>query len=308
MCSAVAAELWAMHETGRAASGLMFPAIRAGTVRVSEQESRILIAGWLSSRNMTYSVETPTTETYVQSGLTPMSARLDVTVYGSDPVDRKLNVELKAGNPASSAFAKDLEKLLREARPGLWFHTLLGANAATMASLCRKIEEGIGRALPMAPAGAATPLHFALCVLRPAQLIEFDLDLTGGWRAQLADGLRLPAASSPPVRPFSTASAGTGVTKELVFIPTVEPNSVLHLSTRGESYRLRAYADGRMTKLVVADCPTLAALLAAHPVARRADASAEGVSVENVHYWQDRVARLNLIWGAGSVAPPPTGA
>lgn len=287
----------------------MFPSIRAGTVRVSEQESKILIAGWLSSRNMAYSVETPTTETYVQSGLTPMSARLDLTVYGSpDPADRALNIELKAGNPNPTAFAKDLEKLLREARPGLWFHTLAAANTATMTSLCSKIRAGIERALPMVPAEAATPLHFAFCVLRPAQMIEFDLDLKSDWRAQLADGLRLPTTPRPQVSPSGAASANAGVRKELVLIPTVDPNSVLHLSTRGESYRLRSFAGGRMTAWVVSGCPTLTELLAAHPVARSTDASADGVRVENAQYWEDRVGRLNREWSVGSAWPPRPGA
>ena len=102
---------------------------RNGLRRVSEQESKILISQWLTGNGIYYSIETPTRKKYQQSGHAKISARIDVTAYGSsDPRDRCLNMELKAGTSSLEAYRKDFEKLLREGIPGLWFHTLEKAN------------------------------------------------------------------------------------------------------------------------------------------------------------------------------------
>ena len=67
---------------------------------------------WLERNGVFYSIETPTREMYTQKGNAALSARIDVTVYGSrDPTDRVLNLELKAGMASLEGFRKDFEKL-----------------------------------------------------------------------------------------------------------------------------------------------------------------------------------------------------
>jgi hypothetical protein len=81
-----------------------------------------------------FSVETPTVETYQQKGKTPMSARVDLTLFDSErkPV---ANIELKAHNCRVEDIRKDLEKLLRERTAGMWFYTLYRANGKTLVTL-----------------------------------------------------------------------------------------------------------------------------------------------------------------------------
>lgn len=65
--------------------GLIFPTKRGGSLRISEQEAKLLFFQHLTlDRKFFFSVETPTVETYRQKGMTPMSARVDLTLYDSD--------------------------------------------------------------------------------------------------------------------------------------------------------------------------------------------------------------------------------
>jgi hypothetical protein len=112
--------------------GLIFPTKRDGSLRISEQEAKLLFFQHLTlDRKFFFSVETPTVETYRQKGMTPMSARVDLTLYDSDrkPV---AHVEYKSHNCGLEDIRKDLEKLLREKRTGCWFHTLENANRNTI--------------------------------------------------------------------------------------------------------------------------------------------------------------------------------
>lgn len=105
MCRDVAGQLWAMYHERPEAPLLLFPTKRDNSRRVSEQESKILITQWLAGHGVNYSIETPTRDAYQQSGQAGMSARIDVTVYGSShPADRRLNMELKAGTSSLEAY------------------------------------------------------------------------------------------------------------------------------------------------------------------------------------------------------------
>jgi hypothetical protein len=135
------------HRREPVTTHLIFPKKRKDVTRVSEQESRILVAQLLEARGVYFSVETPTGETYRMRGQRELSARTDVTAYGPGGVDdRQLNIELKAGNPGIEIFRKDLEKLLRERVQGLWFHTLTNANGRTWSALEAKICAALDRA------------------------------------------------------------------------------------------------------------------------------------------------------------------
>lgn len=136
MCRDVAGSLWALYHDRPDAPCLIFPAKRDGVLRVSEQESKILISQWLQSHSVHYSIETPTTGQYQQSGQAEMSARIDITVYGSrNAANRAVNLELKAGTASLEAFRKDFERLFREGIPGLWCHTVESASSATWGTL-----------------------------------------------------------------------------------------------------------------------------------------------------------------------------
>ena len=107
-----------------------------------------MLSHWLEREGVPHSVETPTVESYQQQGQSPLSARIDVTVYRSrEPDDRILNVELKKGTADDEAFRKDFEKLLRERTNGLWFHTLDIANSRTWPSLPTYVRHGARKEL-----------------------------------------------------------------------------------------------------------------------------------------------------------------
>ena len=120
--------------------GLIFPSKRDGTLRISEQEAKLLFVQRLTvDKRYCFSVETPTGETYQQKGKTPISARVDLTIFG--PGRKPLaHVELKAHNCTVEAIRKDLEKLLRERTTGMWFHTILRADGRTLDILIRKFK------------------------------------------------------------------------------------------------------------------------------------------------------------------------
>jgi hypothetical protein len=164
---------------------LILPSKRDGILRVSEQESKILITQWLQLHGVPYSIETPTAQRYQQSGQAELSARIDVTVYSSrSAADRLMNLELKAGSPSLEAFRKDFEKLLREGIPGLWFQTLESASDATWRAMSTKIAEALERLGPHSERAQHT-IWFAFCVLDRPQLVEFELDFSREWRGQV---------------------------------------------------------------------------------------------------------------------------
>ncbi len=77
----VCADLGGVYYSAQQASehGLIFPTKRDGTVRISEQEAKLLFVLHLASdQRFLFAVETPTVETYKQKGTTPISARVDL--------------------------------------------------------------------------------------------------------------------------------------------------------------------------------------------------------------------------------------
>lgn len=146
---------------------LFFPERRNKDFRISEQESKLLMAQWMGQNGLSYSVETPTRKTYRQSGSQDLSARSDLTVWTRTLQEeyRLLNVELKAGNPKTENFRKDLEKLLREGVNGLWFHTLQNANRGTLPSIFSKINDSFHQ-LDEFLGLHSQVLYFAFCIIK----------------------------------------------------------------------------------------------------------------------------------------------
>src|SRR5690349_1901655 len=100
LMSRVCTDLGAMCPSERQSSeyGLIFPCKRDGTIRISEQEAKLLFVQHLTvDQKYYFCVETPTAETYQQKGKTPISARVDLTLLGGE---RKplAHIELKAHN------------------------------------------------------------------------------------------------------------------------------------------------------------------------------------------------------------------
>lgn len=122
---------------------VIFPSYREGSklkIRVSEQESKLLLTIKLAQMGYYCSPETPTGSVYQITGKTiKRSALTDLTVYNSAGV-RLIDIEFKKGGATvkkkdKTSIAKDLEKLLSEKGNGFWFHTLKSANRLTLGTL-----------------------------------------------------------------------------------------------------------------------------------------------------------------------------
>ncbi len=195
--------LWAVHENEPAAVQLMLPTRRDRTTRVSEQESKILFCQVLERSGWFYSVETPTTEEYQQSGQRGLSARSDLSLYSlRDATTRAANIELKAHCAPDESFRKDFEKLLRERKPGLWFHTLVGVNATTLTTIFGKVR-GAFSELRTHLGDQHQDLVFCFCSLRPRRLYLVQIALEGAADDRLEEINRIFAADADLLAPES---------------------------------------------------------------------------------------------------------
>jgi hypothetical protein len=145
VCSA----LWDVSNVNSIPKGLsprlIFPQKRDEKIRVSEQEARILYCGILNNLNYFYSIETPTTDTYQQTGMQPVSASSDLSLYRekNNHFDKVMNIEFKAHNPEPEDIRKDIEKLIRERIAGNWFHVLKNADSGTLPALFGKMRDSL---------------------------------------------------------------------------------------------------------------------------------------------------------------------
>ncbi len=195
LCEGVTASLLLMGRREPEPFHLVFPTKRDGTRRVSEQESKVLVTQWLQSEGYTYSIETPTQEAYIQSGLTAQSALTDVTIYrGSGAKGRRLNIELKAHQPPCESFRKDLEKLLVENVPGVWLHTLETANKRSWNAIEDKLRTSFvdlqksSRWTGALEKGRRS-VYFVFCVLKTEEVRSFEVWFDT-WAKDLSEGFR----------------------------------------------------------------------------------------------------------------------
>ena len=275
-----------------------------------------MLSHWLEREGVPHSVETPTVESYQQQGQSPLSARIDVTVYRSrEPDDRILNVELKKGTADDEAFRKDFEKLLRERTNGLWFHTLDIANSRTWSTIEDKMWSAFETERQHVDA-ASHSLSFAFCVLTPPQFVWFDLDLDGHFESQWPQAMRdatdhpstpgwWTATPGPPVHSTSPRpahqSSRKGHEKWLVYCREICADSFVHLNIQGSSYRLRFGCFG-VEGWVDPKVPTTKQLLSRYRFVHQLDVKGERVIKES-QYWVDRISGLNRQYGIR----PPTG-
>jgi hypothetical protein len=325
LCRPLARNLWSVHGDLDGGPRLIFPVKRSDIVRVSEQESKILLCQVLETTPWFYSVETPTRETYMQSGTHAMSARVDVTVYASRLAsDRLLNIELKAGVPSVENFRKDFEKLIREGVNGLWFHTLEVSNGATIPRLLALFREAIILVGDDASA-AGHVLTVAICLLDRQVLLTAQIRLGSDLNAQLAALLGVDRSGwnvfGPGADAFERGSvlapidapafrAGHAVhepldrsvrEKLLIFCPQITDDTLLHFSQVDDSYRLRAFV-GRLVgrqAWTQPDTKSAATFLQTYLPIETFDVRHERISVEKKELWAGVVAGYNRRIGIG---------
>jgi len=176
-------DLWNVSCFNKKPSGLsprlIFPVKRTNEeIRISEQEARILYCNILNNLNYFYSIETPTNETYQQTGNTPLSALSDLSIYTYINKDNKnnnkdneenkknfekmANVELKAHNPATKDISKDIEKIIKEGLEGNWFHILKNIDKGTLPSVFDKFIFSLKE---HSNKGSKISILFCVCIL-----------------------------------------------------------------------------------------------------------------------------------------------
>lgn len=246
--------------------GVVFPRRRDGSLRISEQEARLLFVQHIAAdREFDFSVETPTRQTYRQSGATELSARVDLTLVGQDrqPV---AHIELKAHSCPLESIRKDLEKLVRERTPGGWFHTMERLRDRTLRVMMHKFRKAFEILADHLAANSNSYL-IGFCVLEDEVLLSRWLRFTGELSRNLsaietAFGERSVASGSWVVRRFGVSQTAPGPvaardpgllepkrtstgrgSREGFFVlaPGIAHNTFLHLSARGGSYRIRDF-------------------------------------------------------------------
>lgn len=128
-------------------SRFVIPQKRDESYRLSEQEFRVASINAIqrySSPNLElfFAVETPTFETHMIRGTTPMSARFDISLYEriNDKFGRVADMEFKSHNATKENIIKDLHKLIKENNIGAWFHVLQNCDRGTLKSLFDKFS------------------------------------------------------------------------------------------------------------------------------------------------------------------------
>ena len=126
---------------------LICPEKRDKKVRISEQEAKTLYISILNGLNYYYSVETPTSEGYIQKGKKPQSGNTDLSLYKFDynmkEFIKAVNVEFKKSPVAEENIRKDIEKLIRERTDGAWIHTIENANSNNIHVLFDKMKSAL---------------------------------------------------------------------------------------------------------------------------------------------------------------------
>lgn len=332
ICFELAHDLCAVHHASEDRAYLILPIKRDGSTRFSEQESKILLSQVCERRGLYYSIETPTRETYIQSGTTALSARIDITVYAQpDQTSRNLNIELKAGNPPIESFRKDLEKLIREKLNGLWFHTLVSASEMTWQGIFDKVRESF-RLIDKHAVSANHKLDFAFCVINTQQLYVAEITLgpqvsdeaqrvfgenVFSWRridlirgrtstvkVNLLRSHKLASSESTrqsyPLHKRTKQShplpkRGKEL-KSLVYCPEIASDSFIHLSTQGDRYALRSYVGSLGRKrFKIPGVLTTSALRSKYHIIHELNVTFERVNLDKQpDYWEKRIYEMNI--------------
>ncbi len=113
-------------------------------LRVSEQESKIVLANIFIKNHIPFSIEVPTITKHSFSGEKDLSARFDMATYAQNSrTDFNWVIELKAHNPSQKSIEKDFEKMVASKCNCIWFHTLENEYKGTIPSLLKKFNNAL---------------------------------------------------------------------------------------------------------------------------------------------------------------------
>lgn len=156
--------------------GLVFPRNRNGSIRVSEQEAKQAFLFKLGTDSLyRFSVETPTCEAH---GTGRRSANVDVSIYAHGHAIHT-HVEFKHGNCALKGIRTSVEKLVREEKPGGWFHTLRAADKRTLPSIASKLAVSLDEICDYLQNSEPHLCLFAFCIIKSKRLFLRSLTLGG---------------------------------------------------------------------------------------------------------------------------------
>jgi hypothetical protein len=178
------------------------------------------------------------------------------------------------------------------------------------------MEEALRRVAPHADSAHHT-IWFAFCVLNDPELVRFEVDFNGGWRGQVSRALALarkhvvtpPYWGTRPARRVAATSSDLsgsesyGVQRKLlIYAPSINPSSFLHLSIKGESYALREFPpSGPPRRWVLDDSPTTSQLTAKHHFVHEIDVTSERMNLQGEpEFWRQRIAAVNRRFRLGS--------
>jgi len=133
---------------------LIFPIDRDNTIRISEQELRLLFIDELKNiPDIFYSIETPTKNKYkfgssledIKLDKNGKSASIDLTIFKKNDTTYKriLNIEFKYNNIKITQIAKDILKLISEEENGAFIWLLKNTNRKTLKNVLEKIDESL---------------------------------------------------------------------------------------------------------------------------------------------------------------------
>ena len=117
--------------------------------KIREPEVRYVYCKILEEKNYTFGLEVPTKEDYAFTGKKSRSALTDLSIFGEKR--EKVNIEFKEGQPKQDQVDKDIEKLIREQDPGIWFHIFQTRNPnpdhsrGTLERLIHKLNKSISK-------------------------------------------------------------------------------------------------------------------------------------------------------------------
>jgi hypothetical protein len=247
-----------------------------------------------------------------------MSARVDLTLIDEDK-NRVAHIELKAHNCTTEAIRKDLEKLLREKTTGCWFHTLERSDDRTIQALMAKFRQAFSLLANCLVTSDCSYL-VAFFVLDTGRLTSQWLHLTGdgsqnnaaldaaftqsvnsGWRTANFGIERTTESDRVIFRLPKSSARGKGAREAFLFLaPKVTPNTFLHLSARGGSYRIRKYdldhPTARPKPYTLPAYPSLDALRHSGLLSVCVPVTREDLTHnvdEEPQYWCERIRKMN---------------
>jgi hypothetical protein len=103
-----------------------------------------------------------------------------------------------------------------------------------------------------------------------------------------------PRSSRTPLVDRPRRTEGSDWNKRLVYMPSIEPRSFIHLNVQGSSYALRSFGGlASPRRWVEPGSPTTRDLLAHHQIVHQEDAGSDRRNLNDTPYWLARVVECN---------------